>query len=592
MRKNANIFARPKLKNQHSKNIFDMSFKNVFSAPLGALIPCGTWLLNPDDKVRIGNVSQTVVPEMTRPTFMRLKQHIDYFVVPMSLIWSPFDQFITQQNDFFSAGVLKGYGQSLIPTNVPMFDATFLNELYTANAGRYDQLGYSYNQGSMRLLDMLNYGNYRLLGSNITGQDGSGFTDTELKYNFFNLCAYQRIYYDYYRNNQYQQYSPYFCNIDDLQRNVLIQNGSYAYEEQTPSDFSNRWREMFQLRYRWSKRDYFSNVQPTTLANNQLIGFNGIGDSMNAFGDPTSGNHFGGFGVPGMFDVVNTDDIGVDTTYQGRAISIATSDLTLPQIRLAFAYDKYLRRLRAAGQDYHKQMLAVFGVAPVDEKHGRAFRVGGFTNRISAQTQTATSADGLGEIGGLINSYSDNPNKIISYHAKNHCVLMAVCSYSVDTDYSSNAIARENFQSGNLDYHNPYFENMGLEWLMNKELHLVEITNGDTQNAKVHQNYNNVIGLVPRYMNYKAHKDEIHGRFTKEENLSDFIAWVTQYQDYGRNVAGGVALSSTQLLENPRMLDAALSVQYDGTIETDPFTVNMFHRVSKISAMSVYGEDF
>lgn len=599
-------FEKPNLKAQSNRNPFDVSYKTVFHSPFGMILPCGFWRVNPDDAFEISCENQLVTPQLVRPAFMRLKEHIDYFFVPMSSIYTPSDNILTGQDYYFSSIIQEKIDSSYplspkVPSLFPLFDGSFLKALAEDVYGRNDVSGNNWWYGTMRLLDLLRYGNYYGADIEDTGTTASDVNlDKIPAMNYFALACYQKAYYDYYRNSMYESNHVHAYNIDDL-------NAANIYNNQDYYDNSDRFRLLFEPHYRWLKKDYFTCTRSNTLANTNMIGFNGL-DSGISNGVFSGSSNTSFFAVPGAGRGVNlsnplntsTTDVsqidgypnmkqsGESVEYSVSSASVQSyNNIALPSvsaIRFAFAYDKLLRRMREAGQDFDKQMLAQFGIAPIDQRHGKCYRIGGFVNRINAQSVDVTSSSDTGNIAGKLDTYSVN-QKPLKFHAKEFGFIIALYSTSIDTDYSvASAISRDNVACSRFDFYNPAFENLGLQPIFRFEYELAYSSLGDNRS---------VIGLNPRYMEYKTHIDEVHGVFCNNlasQPLYDFVPWTTQYD---RHLQSGDVLSMYNMIHSPSQFNAVTGVIFnDEDWTTDPFKINLYHRVHKLSNMSVYGEDF
>lgn len=271
---------------------------------------------------------------------------------------------------------------------------------------------------------------------------------------------------------------------------------------------------------------------------------------------------------------VNSNDLTVNAP-------VSTSQVTVSAIRFAFAYDKLLRRMREAGQDFDKQMLAQFGITPVDQRHGKCYRIGGFVNRLNPSSVNDT-ASSLGNIGGNIDSYNIN-NRPLKFHCKEPGFIIAIHSTSIDSDYCNNRVSRDNVAGSRFDWFHHDFENLGLQPIFRFEYDLHPFQTID----KARQ----IIGLNRRYSEFKSHIDEVHTRVSKaaDTDLFDYQAWSAQYD---KLIDTDKPLSMRQLVHDPNQLNNILPVAYRGTVNEDPFIINMYHRFHKISNMSVYGEDF
>lgn len=118
------IFKNPKLKSQNGRNAFDRSQHRVWHSPFGALLPCFCKRVNPHDYVELSVESQTICDKLIRPAFIRLKEHINWYFVPDNMLWMPFDNFITGQDNYFSLAA-QNIQEGSTPNSVPTFDKSF-----------------------------------------------------------------------------------------------------------------------------------------------------------------------------------------------------------------------------------------------------------------------------------------------------------------------------------------------------------------------------------------------------------------------------------------------------------------------------------
>lgn len=591
---NKSFLAKSNLKAQYSRNAFDVSFKNVFTSPFGMLLPCGFWRVAPDDYVEIQNENQCISPALKRPTFMRLKEHIDYFFVPASQVWTPSDNFFTGQDYYFSTAIQKIVSNqdyvSKVPRNVPMMSGLGLLEVLKYAYHSTDMWNKSQLMNTNRLLDLLNYGFFRDMQIDDNAQGSELGLDKYPNVNLFALCCYQKVYYDYYRNNQFEQNKVHAYNLDDITSDIG------TIDDETVIDNVSRFFDVFEVHYRWLKKDYFTITQTNALANSEMLGFSDMELAVSfATAQPGStGYNFGVAGIGPSSRIGNTQGSTniEDTSGLNTGSSVYTnpsSGLSVASIRFAFAYDKLLRRMRVAGQDFDAQMLAQFGIAPIDQRHGKCFRIGGFTNRISTQSVVDTSASGLGNIGGKLDTYSQNMQPL-KFHVKEHGFIIGIYSTSVDTDYSGQRISRDNTAGGRYDFFHPIFQNQGLQ-----PIFAFEYDAGDA--LGFYQNQRQVIGLNKRFSEYKSHIDEVHSLINRMSlDGVDLSMWSSQLLPKLTPKVGSSykePLTMRNLVFNPNMLDDVFAESsYTGNWLNDPFVINMYHRVKKISNMSVDGEEY
>ena len=86
-----------------SKNGFDLSRKHVFSSKAGQLKPCLCVETVPNDHFEIDLACLTRTMTLNTAAFLRGKQRFDFFFVPYSQLWHPFNQFISQRTDKHSS---------------------------------------------------------------------------------------------------------------------------------------------------------------------------------------------------------------------------------------------------------------------------------------------------------------------------------------------------------------------------------------------------------------------------------------------------------------------------------------------------------
>ena len=598
------IFQKPKLKGQHSRNAFDRSSDRVFHSPFGALLPIKFWRLQADDYVELSVTSQFVCDTLVRPAFMRLKEHFDFYAVPYSQLYTPFENFNTSQDNYWSSAisyVQENQNGAAVPQRVPTIDGNGLARMLAKKCQELDVHGFNRGFGSLRLLDLLGYGNYYAMSTYFLNDDpaDTSLIDNVEKVNFFNLLAYQKIYYDFYRNPKYEKNDVKAFNIDDLVNTLNVGDSNY-------SSYLNRLSPCFNMHYAWARKDYFTQVQPTILVDSNTIGFI---DMQEHFPAP-SNDVFTLFGIPGAQETSTygnvVSSIGHKNGNSGLAVSQgqdvqAASVPNIAAIRFGFALDKLLRRMREAGGTFDKQMLAQYGVVPFDERHGVCKFIGGQTNRLGVtDVMNQTLNDNkLGYLGGSINQVN-KPQRTFKYHAKEPCIVICMYHVSVDNTYPSYYIDRCNIAQTRFDWANPAFENLGLQPIFKFELLNLEMdqTAGSFDPAYLDSASANrkILGYVPRYSEYKTDVSRICGLFNRglDESFAPWVnEWTPLYLGTGDYSPVTVApLSKSTLTLNPMQMDKICGVHYDGTWETDQFKNYVYFGCKCISNLSVHGEDF
>lgn len=463
-----------------------------------------------------------------------------------------------------------------------------------------DELGFEYFQGISRLLDMLGYG-MRDGGGRLTDFNCSSLSDivriaenpnsaesldalcnsmksANFSVNPFRLLAYQKIYSDFYKRDDYQSTDPLSFNVDDVDEFIPTDiTGSPAQRVKAYS----RLIGMLRMRYRWLPKDYFTGVVPSELYNvANAFEFMGT-DGARSFNDKGKRIIDGvGFDENSAFLHVN-------------AGSNTSTTVSTKSIRAAFAIEKLLRLTRrAGGHDYISQTAAHYGFEPSKGRGDKVQFLGGYSSNIniSEVLTTANTDDGAtgmmyGKgVGGL------EQGKDIEFTAQEHGVLMCITSIVPDLDYPADGLDRFNAKFERGDYFHPEFQDLGLQPVFGYELKNYWRYNGSGSGSDVLSYRNQVLGFVPMYSEYKTSYDKVHGEFKNGKSLSAWSArHLVGYSSDGRDSFDGVRIAS--LLINPRCLNSLFSVHFDGDEMTDQFMVNAQFVVKMIRPMSITGQN-
>lgn len=376
------------------------------------------------------------------------------------------------------------------------------------------------------------------------------YRNSDVSINLFRLLAYQKIYHDFYRREDYESSDPSVFNLDD-----------FAGDLDTVTLAPDRLNGITRLRYRWKPKDLFTGVVPS-----ELFG------SENVFTKT-------GFESLGELSVSNASGINPDS------IKIGSANVTTRTVRAAFAIEKMMRLTRrAGGYDYISQTLAHFGF---DVPKGRGDKVdflGGTTSTINI-SEVITSADSSTSVVGQtfgkgIGTVGDGDGWI-NFTAREHGLVMCVTSVVPEEEYSAEGLNAFNVKLKRGDYFHPELQDLGLQ-----PLHAYEFQNKmNFLSGKVGSvNRSTVLGFVPRYAEYKTAFDTLHGEFRSGRSLS---AWASR--STLAVVDSGVAINTLKI--DPKCLDSVFAVNYDGKEKNDQFMVSAQFLCKVIRPMSVTGQN-
>lgn len=390
------------------------------------------------------------------------------------------------------------------------------------------------------------------------------------RFNPFRLLAYQKVYYDFYRRQDYEASKPEHYNIDDFNTDLMNLTDN------------ERLLGIFQLRYRWLAKDYFTGVVPSELFGTENLS---RPNNVNAL-------------LPEYRQAMaNTIDVWSGSKLHplggmqsdGREIKIGSNqDVSTRSIRAIFAIEKMLRLTRRAGDyDYISQTAAHYGV---DVPRGRGEEVsflGGWSSQIDISEVVTTALTEKGDPAQIYGrGVGTQQGKEIKYEAKEHGILMVITSIVPDSDYSAVGVNNFNAKLYRGDYFHPEFQDLGLQPVMSHELafqpHKLNRQASDPFGKSV------LLGYAPRYAEYKTACDELHGEFRTGK---EFSPWVSSVKVLDNAFFTSSGIKPSALLVSPSQLDSIFSVRFDGTESTDQFMCVCNNICKIIRPMSVTGQN-
>lgn len=552
----ANINHAPTYQNRDGRSGFDLSNRFAFSSSVGQLLPVYVDELYPGDHVKLSADMFTRTEPLNKAAFTRVTEHIDYFFVPFTQLYSLFDSFITSVDDIKSSLVdntgVSDYlpfidGQNLFSAFRDMMTDQTPEE--GGNRSYTDEFNVPLTQNAFRLLDMLGYGT-RYHSFYKVNMDGMP------RLNPFRLAAYQKIFFDYYRLTDWTANDNRAYNLDQFYQDGLI----------SPDVIT----KLLKIRYRPWKKDYFTNVLPSPLVGQGSTNImNNITDDVKQWLSNSAQLH-----------PINPS--GQESTTLPTTVEIDTSNVTA-NLRTAFAFEKLLEVTRRAGKHYDLQTLAHFGVKPPRRVDGDVFYLGSQSSPIQISDVVSTAqTDGasLGEIGGK--GFGNMRGNGVDFTCQQHGIIMAIYSAVPESDYVHWGIDRQNTYQQKYDYFTPELDNIGMQPLFGSDVNFLPVSN--VSNSKI-------LAWQYRYMESKAKADTAHGKF-----YTAATGWLTY-----RNVENMIQDSEMKYYINPSYLNPIMEVNYltpsteddpapnDENFNNDPLIHDLYFKSYKTSKMSTYG---
>ena len=566
--------------NKGPRNAFDLSQRNLFHAPVGALLPVHSLELMPGDHVSMKITDFMRVMPCNSAAFIDCKGSYETFFVPFSQLWKPWNQFITSMQDYNSTLLANKNmisGSAVPPYLLPTADLAqfgkYINE--TMQAGITDEFGYKLSYGFNRLVDLLGYGKmYKSDGSKLWDAVNSPYPSV-VTINLFRFLAYQKIYQDVYRNTQYEKFDVGSFNIDDFNSGL---------NSLTDDD---RLRRMFSLRYRNYGLDLLSNIRPSVLVDAYSA------QSVSALQPnvyQTWGEAFPNVvNDAGSVPQNGTVDNKIDDVIMSHID--ASGDFSIRSLRAAFAYQNLLDTMGRAPKTYKDQMKAIFGVDVPMGMEGKvqyvggvdsSFQFGDVTNTaISASDTTASSPYNNG-LGASVVKGVASGSGYMEFDAPIHGVLMTIYSVIPQNQYDSTRLDPFNQKKTRSDYFLPQYDHLGMQPLYQSA---VTMRNSSlVGSTKVNQSLTRALGWQPRYSEYKTAIDINHGQFTDDGPLKFY----TSDRSRGTTQQDWTWLTDLHLRDlkiNPNIFDSVFKVAYNGKETTDPFYGSVQFNITKVSNM-------
>ena len=529
---------------QGKKFPHDCTHNLKFTTSVGHLIPVLSDLLYPGDHVKIKPLLFSRMADLETAAFTRLREHIEYFFVPLNQIISSFPQFIYGVGRNNSA-LIEASGTPCIPT----LDTT--QDISALLTGA-DMFGITAIHNAKRLLDMCGY----------SSNTSNVLSTSKMGVNVLPICAYHKAFFDYYAIQDRTHINPHLFNLDDCIATGFVQFGT----GRPAPDF-------FSLHYRPYMHDYYTDMKVSPLesfasfnANANLTGRinNWLGTRSQVIPVDPSGT------------VATTSSDATTIRIPQPSGNLSANDYTTANIRAMFAVDKLLEITRRSKKDYSHQTLAHFGSSVNEGISGRSYKIGSITQELSIQDVDATAASTdasstftsiLGQQGGKgVTDPRQQVDRLVDFTAPCHGILIGIYSAEPVIDYPDTMINKLWTYKNKEDFFTPEFDHLGMQPIFGYELNASTVASRST-----------VYGWQYRYQESKQKFNRITTGFT----TSGLSSWTTV-----RN-ALQMGNSENAFYISPYYLDPIMLVSFDQTdYGTDPLRHSLDQIYYKSSVMS------
>lgn len=556
MANRSNIMGLHGLKNKTSRNSFDLSHRNLFTAKVGELLPCAVFEMNPGDTISLDSSYFTRTAPLETAAFTRLRENVQFFFVPYSLLWKYFNSQVMNMTQTAAGGdvsrVASGIvDNAVVSTQMPFIDyrsiKVYLNsilKIYTDKKTGYEDV--TLNNGELRsaasakLLQLLGYGNFPEQNMKTHSALSSTVVNNSLNLSIFRLLAYQKICNDHYTYRQWQPYDASLCNIDYL---VPSRTGSLNLGPSLTGLTSNNSKlkklNMFDLRFSNLPLDYFNGVLPTaqfgkeSVVNLNLGSASGSASISGSTYQPTYTENYSsavksngslaseytartttqGFFYQGN-DAVRLESPHTHSFFGSASIDTALSgNLSVLALRQATALQKYKEIQLANDADFVSQIEAHFGIKPKHDADTSIF-IGGSSSMIDINPQVNQNLADWSQTNAYKGAPTGSGSAKMKFTADTYGVVMGIYRCTPVLDYAHVGVDRTLLKTDASDFVIPELDSIGMQQNIQGEVIMPTYYKNegdftDLVDSDVTLSY----GYAPRYAELKTSFDRYNGAF-------------------------------------------------------------------------------
>ena len=446
---------------------------------------------------------------------------------------------------------------------------------------------------------------------NLTSFEASLITNSP-NLSLFPLLAYHKICNDHYRNEKWQPFEPWTCNIDyvgpggNMNAKTFIQS----------STFNTLMTSIIDLENSNLPIDYFTSVLPRAQYGDESAVSVGL-DRTDALlriknaADNTKGAIFSGSSYTiddslqkensapvstpdGYVSHVGTDSTGLQLLgFRGELTAAAS--MKLSALRSATALQKYKEIQNSNDPDFAAQVLAHFGIKPKVDSRTSVF-IGGDDKTLSINPQVNTNFQNGGEpeikaigIGDL--------SAGCKFTSTTYGMIIGIYRAIPQLDYSRVGIDRNLFKTDASDFPIPELDSIGMQTQYRCELSAPlmglcgSLVPYDFQTSPL--DMSDTYGYSPRYAELKSARDYYEGGF-----CGTYSTWVTGYDQsflsaWRRN-HGSVSVTDYDSIEDLFKCRASLLYpifvnQWSGTVNDDKLLIGSVNTCVAVRPFSMYG---
>lgn len=559
---------------------FDMSEKKMFTAKVGELLPVMWQYGIPGDVFEISEDWFTRTRPVNTSAYTRIREYYDFYAVPLRLLNRNLPTAFAQMSDYAVSAINKSQNSYLME-DVPNVSQDVLESTFTSylKSTDLDDAGYPIRATSQKLLHYLNYGaiDSSVSESSMTSWYTSNPTafksrKTDQFLSVLPLCTYQKIYFDFFSNSQWERHLAYAYNTD--------------YMLQVQVFDTNLDKEMIKLRYANYNKDYFMGVLPNSQYGDvAMIQYSDdtkypVYQTSETF--PNSYNSIQLYSqssdtIPSQGNLLDpklnfhNNETTSNKVAQNAFIYAMNPSLQSNISFLAVRAAEYLQRwkevVQFSSKDYNDQMKAQFGIRGDDSMGNHAHYIGGFDGNIDISEVVNTNLDTEGSQASIAGKGvgSGRSRKIRYTVGAEHCIIMCIYHAVPLVDYSIDGADPQLQRIAVSDFPQPAFDSLGMESIPLTALTASAISLNDNELSDY------FIGYSLRYPDFKTRIDRVSGAF--QTTLKNWVAPIN-WMNILTAQRGQGAFNYLSFKVRPSQLDPIFDVQADEKVDTDQLLCN------------------
>lgn len=533
------------------RSSFDLSSKKLFTAKVGEILPCYWQIAIPDTKYRISSDWFTRTVPVNTAAYTRIKEYYDFYAVPLRLISRALPQAFTQMTDYMTSAASSTANTEMLKS-VPNTSLNLLSlSLQTINGQDvFDDAGLPYVYGASKILDMLGYGSF-LAPSNTAkaaitkaylGIQSLDDTYNPLVYsssqtvNLLPLLAYQKIYYDFFSESQWEKHLAYAYNVDywDGKSQLTL----------AP--------EMLQLRYANYPKDYFMGMLPSSQFGSVAVlpSLTNV-DPSNVVVLSRAASGSAGGSIGRVSNVSSSTSLISTNTDTSNRYAYVNSDLSALSIRATEYLQRWKEVVQFASKDYSDQMRAQFGIKAPEYMGNHAHYIGGWSNviNINEVLNTNLEADGSQAVVAGKGVGSASGHKLTYDCGAEHQVIMCVYHAVPMVDWNLTGQNPQLTVTAITDFPQPAFDQLGMQ-----AVPALNLQNNPSRAVSGSLGYN------LRYWQWKSNIDTVHAAF---RSGMAYQAWSAPIDGWDVLTSKGV-WSYRSMKVRPQQLNSIFEPQVSG----------------------------